>query len=1022
MSDVRRVLRGIVATIALLSPIQGPAAAPRSVHPATTVAVATTPPEPAVAPAAQAQPFAERADAIAASIKARRYAEAADAARALLLELEKAGQAESIESARALDLLVEASWRGGLRDAARREDAERAAAIRASKLGPDDPSVATSLHLLANLLQSRGDDAAARAFYEKSLAIREKAFGPDAIEIVPSLNNLGSVTLRLGDLAASRRVLERALAIRQKKLDPTDRDLARSHINLTNTLNALGDYAEAEKQSRRAVEILETRPEDDMLPSALNSLGNSLIEQGRPEEAEPFLRRAVQREEELLGPDDPFLAMYTGNLATARRDQGDFVEARRLQERALRIHEAKGDAADRAQRALLLNNLGHLFIVTGDPYGAKSILERALEIRRSVLPSDHPDIAQTLTNLGHVAWLSQDVPSARARYSEAAAILERTVGPRHLAYGSVLNMQGRMSQEEGRYEEARRCYDQFVSIATEALGPDSPGTALALTQAAAAHSQFGELAEAIRTYETALAIQEKSLGPHHVETARTLQGLARCLAVKGEQDRALALALRAEAIGRELIVVTIPALPERQAFGFIADRPTGLFVAMSIAARSRHTEVIRGSWDALVRARGLAQSEMARRLSAVRQGSDEETKRLEADLTAARSRLLHLYLQTPRRERVAEYRSSLDAARREAELAERALAEASSAGKRPEDTSRTGLAEVASALPPNAALVAYAHYVDVMARPGSAAGRVTPPDDRAGAAGAGKGASSRAASGNTAEDSGAYLAFVLPPGKRDPIVVPLGHASLIDAAIRAWRKEVTSPAFAGARPGSEASYRRAAEALRRVVWDPIRARVSGARTVFVVPDGMLHLVSFQTLPDGRKGYLVEKGPTLHLLPSERELVRARAGDAEGRGLLALGAPDFDAAPAPDGTGESASGPVQEGPVQLGQARPDPGTIGATEDERDAEQNAAPRDAEGNALASGDATFEVSRLRSAVGASGRARFEPLPGARGEVSIIRDVWNAGSRKEEDAVEITPTGVRQLTRSSQDLHILG
>jgi hypothetical protein len=80
-----------------------------------------------------------------------------------------------------------------------------------------------------------------------------------------------------------------------------------------------------------------------------------------------------------------------------------------------------------------------------------------------------------------------------------------------------------------------------------------------------------------------------------------------------------------------------------------------------------------------------------------------------------------------------------------------------------------------------------------------------------------------------------------------------------------------------------------------LVWDPLTTHLSGASTVFVVPDGALNLVSFPSFPIGTTRYLVETGPVLHLLTAERDLLRDVA-PAPGRGLLAVGGASYNAAP------------------------------------------------------------------------------------------------------------------------------
>jgi CHAT domain-containing protein len=100
--------------------------------------------------------------------------------------------------------------------------------------------------------------------------------------------------------------------------------------------------------------------------------------------------------------------------------------------------------------------------------------------------------------------------------------------------------------------------------------------------------------------------------------------------------------------------------------------------------------------------------------------------------------------------------------------------------------------------------------------------------------------------------------------------LPLGEASRAESLVAVLRAAAEAPPSAE----SERSYRRAAGALRRQVWDPLAASLAGAGTVFLVPDGALQLVSFAALPTARDRYLVETGPELVTLSTERDLLAA----------------------------------------------------------------------------------------------------------------------------------------------------
>jgi tetratricopeptide (TPR) repeat protein len=62
-----------------------------------------------------------------------------------------------------------------------------------------DPLVATSLNVLGNLYDSKGDYAKAERLHQRALAIREKALGPDHPDVANTLNNLAIVYKNKGD-------------------------------------------------------------------------------------------------------------------------------------------------------------------------------------------------------------------------------------------------------------------------------------------------------------------------------------------------------------------------------------------------------------------------------------------------------------------------------------------------------------------------------------------------------------------------------------------------------------------------------------------------------------------------------------------------------------------------------------------------------------------------------------------------------------------------------------------------------
>jgi CHAT domain-containing protein len=286
------------------------------------------------------------------------------------------------------------------------------------------------------------------------------------------------------------------------------------------------------------------------------------------------------------------------------------------------------------------------------------------------------------------------------------------------------------------------------------------------------------------------------------------------------------------------------------------------------------------------------------------------------------------------------------------EQAERALAVRSAGFRHETESAAAGIDEVAAALPPSSALIAYCEYAH--------------------------------REGETALDQSerSLLAFVRVSG--DPVieVVRLGSASAIEEAVTQWRSAIASvAAVEGAEPLSlEAGSREAGAALRALLWDPLEPFVAGSERIFLVPDGAVHLVPFGALPAGNDGYLVEAiEGGFHVLSAERDLIPHPESLKTGQGLLALGDVDFDA------------------PLRGHEPRPAAVVAGvgspsiATERPRHVPYRGASPDC---------------------GGFGERVFEPLPGSSREIKDVQRIWKqAGrSRRSGSIVELRKDRARE------------
>ncbi|MBN2371961.1 MAG: CHAT domain-containing protein [Vicinamibacteria bacterium] len=771
---------------------------------------------------------APAAGAIKALIDDGRYAEAEKAARLLVDRIVDRGQADSLPHAEALHLLAHGMWYGGkYGDPETKEAVSRALILRERLLGPEHLDVAMSANLFAIVLSDSGENAEARPLYERALAIREKALGPEHPEVAKVLDNLGFLEWEIGEHAAARRRFERALAINEKALGPDDPQTARSLDNLGGITRWMGDFVEARALHERALAVAEKSS----------------------------------------GSDHPDVAVTLNNLANVLFDTGDYSAALRLFERSVAIRE-KALGPEHPKLAVALTNLGLILEAMGDGAAARARFERALAIREKALGPDHPYVADTLSCLGPLLLKNEsDVALGRRHLERALAIRESALGREHADVAqSLSDLAAAVAIDEPR--AAERLFQQSVAVFESTLGGDHPKVAATLVALARLADRTDYVTDAALLLERALSIFERAFGPVSPFVAETRAALAVNLAARGDDASAVQAALDAEEVAREHARATVRTLGERQATLYAAARASGLDLAVALlvehpqATAERRRDVM----DALVRSRALVLDEMAARQRAAVITGDPEIERLARDVSRARERLARFIVRGMDESPIDLYRKMAEDASREKRHAEEALAVRSLAFRDQQTQADAGLAEVEQALPAGAALVAFVRYDRTRSS--------TPP------------------AGKSGNEGASYAAFALKAG-HDPELVSLGTAATIEGAVARWRRdllwETQAPGLAPRR--SLGRYIEAAAALRRLIWDPVASLLGGTDTIFIVPDGALHLVNFAALPldDGR--YLIEAGPLLHMLSAERDLA-AVSQDSTGDGLLLMGAPEF----------------------------------------------------------------------------------------------------------------------------------
>ncbi len=531
-------------------------------------------------------------------------------------------------------------------------------------------------------------------------------------------------------------------------------------------------------------------------------------------------------------------------------------EARPIAERLVATAQKEFPNTDDASTSS--DELGLVCSTLGDFPCALHAYEMSLAITRRISGNDSPDLVSSLNNLGALKFRMGDMGGSIAADEEALSIAYR-VTPHEEHIGVIENNLGAHYIKVQKFDKALEHLNRALDLVEKLYGPESPLDMQIHHNLANLYSRTGQFPEAWKAYEFSLGNKYEQVDVR----AGTLAMFALSLAQGGNPTRAIEEGLASARMSREMFVLEARTLPERQALAYDATRPHGLDTSISVVLK--HPELPTGEiYQEVVRSRALVADEMARRQKNLNANNDPETARLLKELDKARNGLLGA--ETSHSDKTSSADAVSDAVNG-MEKIERSLAERSATLRSDERIYQATTEDVRHNLPAGSVLISYVLYRQ------RAVDRLDP--------------------ANT--DTPSYVAFVLHPDSDRIRVVPLGEAAALDELVRKTRAAADAEAHSGGLGSTrnERNYRQNALALRQRIWDPLQAEIGTARLALVVADGNLNLIPFASLPQG-KGYLVEHGPVIHTLSSERDLVPAEQAQKKW-GLLAIGSPTFELA-------------------------------------------------------------------------------------------------------------------------------
>ncbi|MEM7352252.1 MAG: serine/threonine-protein kinase [Acidobacteriota bacterium] len=337
----------------------------------------------------------------------------------------------------------------------------------------DQPELqATLLHTIGRVYQQLGlyDQAVPRL--ERALTIRRGFQGPMRSEVAESLNYLAVTFAKAGAYDRAEPYFREALEVRRALYGETHQKVLDSVNNLALLLHEKGDYTTAEELYREALRLGGERAAGDT--TVLSNLALLLFDRGAYGEAEELYRRTL-RQIEAETPQSPVAARVRSELGMTLFEQGRLDEAENVLRRAVEQRRTLL-GSQHPDLALSLRPLATVLVQRGELEEAIALHTEALAIRRQVGP-DHPQVADSLAGLAEALAANGDPEQAQALLGEALTIYRQTLPAVHPFTAEVLSDLGRLLCDGADLAGAAPLLEEALEIRRQSLPADDPRTA-----------------------------------------------------------------------------------------------------------------------------------------------------------------------------------------------------------------------------------------------------------------------------------------------------------------------------------------------------------------------------------------------------------------------------------------------------------------------------------------------------------------------------------------------------------------
>lgn len=229
-----------------------------------------------------------------------------------------------------------------------------------------------------------------------------------------------------------------------------------------------GRFDHAENFYRRMLNEIDAQ--DSLIPNCYQGLGFVAAAKGDLENALIWQTKVLDYDRKSFPPDDYRIGCDLNTIGNVHWRAENYPLAIESYLKAIKIF---GQHHDRYLSASL-NNLGNVYEERGQIDDALKYHRKALDIRQSILPPNHPDVATSYHNLANVYRKLGRLDLARSHIKQALKIFQKSLRSNDPTIGTVYQTMAAIELDSGAYRQGLSDLEQAAAIFRETLPETHP--------------------------------------------------------------------------------------------------------------------------------------------------------------------------------------------------------------------------------------------------------------------------------------------------------------------------------------------------------------------------------------------------------------------------------------------------------------------------------------------------------------------------------------------------------------------